>query len=152
MSKEYAHITVAVDLTEESARVIQKGQRIAERTGAILDVVHTLEPVGVTYGGDMSMDVDTLQQELETHARQGLTRLANELGISEEHQHVLVGQPDVSIKEFTEQQQTDLIVVGSHGRTGLALMLGSTTSTVLRNANCDVLAVKVSNVAEEPFD
>ena len=43
------------------------------------------------------------------------------------------------------EQGADLIIVGSHGRHGLALLLGSTANGVLHGASCDVLAVRVGN-------
>ena len=46
----------------------------------------------------------------------------------------------------------DLIVVGSHGRHGLALLLGSTANGVLHGATCDVLAVRVGSIAEKSTD
>jgi len=46
---------------------------------------------------------------------------------------------------MAETQQMDLIVVGSHGRHGLALVFGSTSSSVLHGASCDVLAVRIAN-------
>ena len=47
---------------------------------------------------------------------------------------------------MAEELGTDLIVVGSHGRHGLALLMGSTANGVLHGANCDVLAVRVGKL------
>lgn len=51
------------------------------------------------------------------------------------------GQPRQEIHRLAAEQACDLIVVGSHGRHGLALLLGSTANDVLHGAPCDVLAV-----------
>jgi universal stress protein A len=46
---------------------------------------------------------------------------------------------------MAKDQDIDLIVVGSHGRHGLALIFGSTSNSVLHGATCDVLAVRISD-------
>ena len=51
------------------------------------------------------------------------------------------GQPRQEIHHLAKEHECDLIVVGSHGRHGLALLLGSTANDVLHGAPCDVLAV-----------
>ena len=56
-----------------------------------------------------------------------------------------VGKDHQEILEFAEINQVDLIVIGSHGRHGLALLLGSTANSVLHHAKCDVLAVRLSD-------
>ena len=53
------------------------------------------------------------------------------------------GRPDEAIVQTAVDRQADLIVVGSHGRHGLALLLGSTASSVVHHAKCDVLAVRL---------
>ena len=56
-----------------------------------------------------------------------------------------MGRPEVEIHAKGEELGADLIVVGSHGRYGLALLMGSTANGVLHGATCDVLAVRVGN-------
>jgi universal stress protein A len=56
---------------------------------------------------------------------------------------VELGSPKAEITRVAEEQGVDLIVVGSHGRLGLELLLGSTANGVLHAAKCDVLAVRV---------
>lgn len=53
------------------------------------------------------------------------------------------GVPKQEITQVADEQQADLIVVGSHGRHGLELLLGSTTNAILHHANCDVIAVRL---------
>jgi universal stress protein A len=56
--------------------------------------------------------------------------------------------PHQEIVSIAEREQVDLIVLGSHGRHGLALLLGSTANSVLHNASCDVMAVRLRD--DEP--
>ncbi|MCY1401873.1 Universal stress protein family protein [compost metagenome] len=57
--------------------------------------------------------------------------------------HLTYGQPRQEIHNLAKEDGCDLIVVGSHGRHGLALLLGSTANDVLHGAPCDVLAVRL---------
>ena len=149
MSNEYRHILVAVDLTRDSHKVLERAVQIAERNqGAKLSIMHTLEPLGFAYGGDIPMDLTSIQDQLDEHAKQRLAEIADDR-VSRENQHVLVGMPDTEIHRFAEENDVDLIVVGSHGRHGFALLLGSTSTGVLHGAQCDVLAVRVGKKGEK---
>ncbi|WP_163009288.1 universal stress protein, partial [Pseudomonas viridiflava] len=56
---------------------------------------------------------------------------------------LVYGQPRQEIHQLASKRDCDLIVIGSHGRHGLALLLGSTANDVLHGAPCDVLAVRL---------
>ena len=87
------------------------------------------------------MDFSGIQEEIHQQASQQMLRLSETHNIDAQHQHIVLGKPEVEI--HTIARDFDLIVVGSHGRHGLALLLGSTANGVLHGANCDVLAVRV---------
>ena len=148
MSNEYRHVLVAVDLTKDSHKVLERALPIAERNGAKLSIMHTLEPLGFAYGGDIPMDLTSIQDQLDDHAKHRLAEIADPHKVPAENQHVVVGMPDTEIHRFAEEQGVDLIVVGSHGRHGFALLLGSTSTGVLHGAKCDVLAVRVGKDGE----
>ncbi|APX92678.1 universal stress protein UspA [Halomonas sp. 1513] len=148
MSNEYRHVLVAVDLTKDSYKVLERAIPIAERNGAKLSIMHTLEPLGFAYGGDIPMDLTSIQDQLDDHAKQRLAEIADPHNVPAENQHVVVGMPDTEIHRFAEEHGVDLIVVGSHGRHGFALLLGSTSTGVLHGAKCDVLAVRVGKDGE----
>lgn len=140
---QYKHVLIAVDLTDESEQVIEKGKAIAERNDANISLIHALEPLGFAYGGDIPMDLTTIQDQLEQHAKDKLAELGEPMGIPAAQQHILVGMPDTEIHRLAKENGVDLIVVGSHGRHGLSLLLGSTSTGVLHGAKCDVLAVRI---------
>lgn len=143
-SHEYKTILVAIDLSEESKLVIKKAQQIAKaNSNAKVLVMHTLEPLGFAYGGDIPMDLTSIQEQLDSHAQKGLNELLQEFDIPTENQFVVVGMPDTEIHRMAKEHEADLIVVGSHARQGLQLLLGSVSTGVLHGANCDVLAVRV---------
>lgn len=148
MSNEYRHVLVAVDLTKDSHKVLERALPIARRNNARLSIIHTLEPLGFAYGGDIPMDLTSIQDQLDDHAKQRLAEIADPHEVAKEDQHVVVGMPDTEIHRFSKEHDVDLIVVGSHGRHGFALLLGSTSTGVLHGAQCDVLAVRVGKDGE----
>lgn len=145
-SMPYKHILVAVDLTEECDPVIYRASASAEANGAQLSLIHIVEPMAMAFGGDVPMDLSQLQQQQMDQAKESLARLCDKYEqLNSSHCHVTYGQPRQEIHDFAKKHSCDLIVVGSHGRHGLALLLGSTANDVLHGAPCDVLAVSLKN-------
>lgn len=138
---EYMKILVAVDLSEDTSAIA--GRALAIANNAEVHFIHVIEPLSFAYGGDIPMDFSGIQDEIQQQATQQLQRFAESQGIDAEHQHIVLGRPEVEIHAKAEELGADLIVVGSHGRYGLALLLGSTANGVLHGASCDVLAVRV---------
>ena len=141
----YQKILMAVDLSEDSDRVAERAFAIASNSAAAVHVIHVIEPLSFAYGGDIPMDFSGIQDEIHQQAVQQLERFAAKHGLPADCRHVVLGQPEVEIHAMAEQQGADLIVVGSHGRYGLALLMGSTANGVLHGATCDVLAVRVGS-------
>lgn len=140
---DYATVLVAIDLSEESTLVAQRASSLAANNSAQLHLIHVIEPLSFAYGGDIPMDFSGIQDEIHQQAVQQLKRFGETHNIDSEHQHIVLGRPEVEIHAQAEAVGADLIVVGSHGRYGLALLMGSTANGVLHGANCDVLAVRV---------
>ncbi|MFK8019430.1 MAG: universal stress protein [Pseudomonadales bacterium] len=140
---DYQHILVGIDLSEEAKHVAHKAASLAKSFGARLSMMHVIEPLSFAYGGDIPMDLSSVQDEIQQQANDQLGSLAKAYGVAEDDQHITLGRAEIEIHRFAEQQGIDLIVVGSHGRRGLALLLGSTANGVLHGASCDVLAVRV---------
>ncbi len=140
---QYQNILVAIDLSDDSTAVVQRGRAIAAHNGAQLHLVHVIEPLSFAYGGDIPMDFSGIQEEIHQQATQQMRRFAESNKIDVPHQHLVLGKPEVEIHATARDLGTDLIVVGSHGRHGLALLMGSTANGVMHGAQCDVLAVRV---------
>ncbi|MFS9629926.1 universal stress protein [Klebsiella pneumoniae] len=88
--------------------------------------------------------LNTWQQQQFDQAKERLDRLILKYPhLKKEDCHLTYGQPRQEIHHLAKEKACDLIVVGSHGRHGLALLLGSTANDVLHGAPCDVLAVKL---------
>jgi universal stress protein A len=89
------------------------------------------------------MDFSSVQEEIYKQAEKQMRKLGTKWDIPEERQHVVIGRPESEIHTLAQDLGADLVVVGSHGRHGLALIFGSTANGVLHGASCDVLAVRV---------
>lgn len=142
---DYNTILVAVDLSEEAAQVAAKAARLATINNAELHLVHVIEPLSFAYGGDIPIDFSTIQEEIQQQAEAQLQALCTKLSLPIERLHIALGRPENEIHVLADQLSADLIVVGSHGRHGFALLLGSTATGVLHGAKCDVLAMRVGN-------
>ncbi|MFB2705093.1 universal stress protein [Marinobacter shengliensis] len=139
----YNKMLVAIDLTEEAPQVLNKAKAICDAYGAELFLVHVVEPVGYAYGGDIPMDLTELQDQLDRAAREQLAKYGDQHGVPKSHQIVTVGRPESEIHRLVKDQGVDLVIVGSHGRKGFQLLLGSTANGVLHGTQCDVLAIRI---------
>jgi universal stress protein A len=140
----YKHLLVGLDLSPESQQVVDRVKLLFSDSHIKISVCHILEPLAFTYGGDIPVDLSDVQIQLEQQAKERLDALAEQLNVAEDNRHVLLGQPAKEMHRIASEDAVDLIVVGSHGRHGLALIFGSTSNSVLHGASCDVLAVRIS--------
>lgn len=141
----YQHILLAVDFSEHGKQAAERALDLARRYEAALSVVHVVEYLPVmdsSFGPIAPYDVDLTEQLVET-ARKRLNALASEMGVPEGRRWIEMGSPKAEIIRVAGEQNADLIVLGSHGRHGIGLLLGSTASSVIHHAKCDVLAVRL---------
>ncbi|HVK99631.1 MAG TPA: universal stress protein [Dongiaceae bacterium] len=140
---QYTHILLAADFNQESDIVVKRAKALAETFGAKLSLVHVLEPISIAYGGEFPVDLGDLHKELEKQAQTQLAELGDRLGVTPDSRYLEVGITEKEILRVAKAKGADLIVLGSHGRHGLALLLGSTANAVLHHAEIDVLAVRI---------
>ena len=141
----YNHILVGLDLSTESQQVIDRVKYLFANTDTKVSLCHVLEPLAFTYGGDIPVDLSDVQSQLQQQATERIALLGEQLDINSDDQHIILGHPAQEMHRMASEQDIDLIVVGSHGRHGLALLLGSTANGVLQGSPCDVLAVRVGD-------
>lgn len=143
----YKHILLAVDFFDKNQVVADRAKDLAERYQARLSIVHVVDTLPITdpaYELLMPFDMD-LTAEFLAAAKSKLNALAKKLNLAESDLHLETGSPKHEIIRVAEELKVDLIVIGSHGRHGLALLLGSTANSVLHHAACDVLAVRLQD-------
>jgi len=141
----YTHILSAVDLSNESLDVMVKSKQLAESLGAKLTVLNVVEPIFPvhTYEGELAEQLMISTEQLNDNAQKMLTSLADKAGIDH---GVLVfdgGAAVDTVLDVAKEKGCDLICVGSHGKSGLKLLLGSVTNGILHHTGIDVLAIRV---------
>ncbi len=144
----YKHILLAVDLNDEGGQVENKAAEIQMLTRARLSIIHVIEPLPMVYmGSEFGSMPDYIESNdaLIEKAKGMLAPIAGRLKIPEENLITVTGSVSHEVLNYAKENDVDLIVVGSHGRHGLQLMLGSTANAVLHHAMCDVLSVRLSD-------
>jgi universal stress protein A len=136
----YQHLLIAVDLSEDSARVLERGLEIAGRYGARTSLLHVVEFIPVDPAGEALLPTPV---DLEGEMVRGARRRLDELSacFPGVQSRLEVGIIKMEILRVAAEVRADLLVLGSHERHGLALLLGSTEKAILHKAQCDVLAV-----------
>ena len=143
----YQHILLATDFSEQAIQVGERAKSIAELCGARLSLIHVVEDINISLSGGYELLPVLPGLPNEAHLQEAkilLEKLTQRLHLDNSAQWVVSA---LSTKEgilgAAKEHGADLIVVGSHGRHGLALLLGSTANAVLHGAQCDVLAVRI---------
>jgi universal stress protein A len=141
----YKNILVAIDIDADYASVIDKALTISESPEKLSLVYIPLTSVYIMpylYGyGIGSADIDDIERLAK--ARKRLDEIADEYGIKLENVFMKPGDAKEEIKQIANENNVDLIVIGTHGRSGFKLLLGSTASAVLHGVQQDVLAVRI---------
>ena len=146
----YQRILVAIDLSSESELVLQKALLIGN-PNAELHLVYVQEPMDNVYVGIVPQSaafsgLGDLEAQLGEELKQKLKTLGENFSVPSDHQHILHGSPAHEVHRFAKENNTELIVIGTHGQKGLQLLLGSTANSVLHGAGCDVLSVRIGVV------
>jgi universal stress protein A len=140
----YRHILFATDFGPAARSIGARAVELARRYDARLSLVHVVEYVPLDFSGDFGIPPPVeVETELQARSRERLAELATQLGAADAGRFVEVGTTKHEILRLAQTEAVDLIVLGSHGRSGLGLLLGSTANAVLHGAACDVLAVRV---------
>tara|TARA_R110002110_G_scaffold415856_3_gene658438 strand:+ start:18213 stop:18893 length:681 start_codon:yes stop_codon:yes gene_type:complete len=143
----YQHFLVTLDLGPQSLYIAKQCCKIAKIFKAELDCLHVIEPP-MTYTTDFNKRQKIIDKNCQL-AKKSLHALCQRLtGQSSPEEIVLVGSPQDQILALAQEQNYDLILIGSHGVGGYTHLLGSTAHHVLSHAHCDVLIIQVSHLEE----
>lgn len=142
----YSHILAAIDFSAAADQVLNKASEIASRNNARLGLLHVVEylpPIDSAFdpmlAGNWMLDENSLME----NARQSLEKLCERHGLNDAELEVQLGTPKHEITRYAKEHQCDLVIMASHGRHGLNILLGSTANAVLHAMPCDILTVKV---------
>ena len=146
MGKRYSKVLLAVDFHNDNGVVVDAAKELAGLYKSELHIVHVNEPLGMAYAADgvsWGDQIYALEASIRKESQKKMNELARELSLPEAQCHLLEGRPASRVHELCEEGKFDLIILGTHGQSGLQLLLGSTANSVLHGSGCDVLAIRI---------
>ena len=137
----------ATDFSKASARALQEAIKLAKVNGAQLLIVHVIEPTPYVAGREFAgAEIYTQLDELATrNAESSMRKLIGRLKKLKVRAESLLlrGLSHEQIVKAAKNKKADMIVIGTHGRTGLSkLFMGSVAGKVVSLASCPVLTVR----------
>jgi nucleotide-binding universal stress UspA family protein len=144
-SVDWKSICCPIDFSDASRAAMEVAVDLARRFGATLTLLHAYPVPGYTFPDGSVVASPRMLQELADQAAKHVAdwkREAEELGAPTVHGETLVGDPAGEIVSYARERGVDLLVLGTHGRTGLEhALMGSIAERVVRRARCPVLTV-----------
>jgi universal stress protein A len=146
--ENYQHILLATDFSEQSNQATARAVELAQRYNAKLTLLHVVD----YYPEDSPIDWSSVEKTVDpydyllNYTRERLEALAKRFDCENAIQELATSASSAKqeIVRIAQERQVDLIVLSSHGMRGIRALLGSTTNGVLREAPCDVLAVRAT--------
>jgi len=139
-------IVVPQDFSEYSLHALKYAVTLGGLFNSELLVLHVVEPI--VYPADFSfgqVSIPAMEEEIRKHSEEQLNELvAREIPKNVKAVPIIrVGKPFIEIIDIAKSENADLIVISSHGRTGVDhVLFGSTADKVVRKAPCPVLTVR----------
>lgn len=141
----YNKILVAIDLSKYSDLPLEKAMKIAAQyKDMTIDVIHVINMAIPYYSYTFSTEI---QDAIYLDTKQYFNKFCTKYNIAKERQHLLIGSPKIQILDLVDKLNVDLLIVGSHGDQHiLPATFGSTASSLIAKAKCDVLTVTIKHV------
>jgi nucleotide-binding universal stress UspA family protein len=146
MELQFSKILVPIDFSDFSKSALKYAVTFAQHYHSKLILIYVMEPV--IYPPDFSMGqitLPTVNFEMDKRAKEELDKLAEtEIGSLVQVQTVIkTGKPFVEIIETAKEEDADLIIISTHGHSGVEhILFGSTADKVVRKASCPVLTLR----------
>jgi universal stress protein A len=146
--KRIRRILYATDYSKASERALQAAVDLARQNKSELWVVHVIEPVTPYVSGEDFTGAELylkLEETTRQEAQSSMTKLMQRLGKLrvKTKSLLLKGSPSDQIIRAAKSRKADMIVIGTHGRTGLSkLFMGSVAGRVVSTAPCPVMTVR----------
>lgn len=137
----YKNVMIAIDPLGDYQAIVERVKAITDSDSEVT-IIHVHEPVvyiDMRYA-DVGVEANIIQE-----ATKVIGNIGDELNVAQDRRLVESGKPAKVIHKKAEELGIDLVVVGTHGRHGVQLLLGSTANAILHGTKCDVLAVRVGN-------
>jgi nucleotide-binding universal stress UspA family protein len=142
------HVLIATDGSQRSIRAAQRASELLQPADQVTLLTVLTEVPGDDAGGIegsvySAEEQEALWNEEMAEANDELSRTAGVLSATKVEKRIEAGDVAQTVVRIAEEKHVDVIVVGSHGRTGLErLFLGSVSEHIVRHAHCPVLVVR----------
>ncbi len=143
---QFSKILVPIDFSDYSLQALKYASEFSKIYGSKIILVYVVEPV--IYPPDLSIGqiaLPTLSYQIDDKAKEELSRVAKEYIPSELDVTAIVklGKPYIEIIDLAKNEDVDLIIISTHGHTGVEqILFGSTADKVVRKAPCPVLTLR----------
>jgi universal stress protein A len=144
----FKHIVATTDFSPSSKHAVRAAGELAEQQSARLTLIHSYDPTPVVGPAMMPAPMwptAAMCREIESGARSQLAAIgqAELAGVVHDSDVIARASSSMGICDYADDHDADLIVVGTHGRTGIGrLLIGSVAERVVRHAKCAVLVVR----------
>jgi nucleotide-binding universal stress UspA family protein len=139
----YNEIVVAVDVDENTDLIVGAASELNEHYfRAEVSIVHVCEPHVTGYGELMGKNHLANEMQIRQSLFPQLRLVAKKYGIPGNRIHILFGKVAESLFYFTEERNSNLIIIGPHDKHGLSDIFADYELAMTRNSRCDVLSVK----------
>jgi len=148
MNNQFKKIICPIDFSKPSELALVQAVKTAEQTGAELLLIAVIQPIPPSMFSDglLLAELNSLPDQSSELVQKHLATLRDNYCsaiLERTSLHVSAGIPFVEIVRYAREVEADLIVMGSHGRTGIEhMMIGSVAERVVRKAPCSVLVVR----------
>ena len=151
----FSRILVPTDFSPPSDAALEYARILAAKFGSSLRILHVLDDPTASsdfVGDGFAPSTEDIGATLLEETRTRLDGVMNQVDRTRYHAHAdaVLGMPAATIVDYATATHAGLIVMGTHGRTGLAhLLMGSVAEQVVRTAPCPVLTVRQVTVSDE---
>jgi nucleotide-binding universal stress UspA family protein len=143
---DWKRVCCPIDFSDASRAAMEVAADLARRNGGTLHLLHAYPIPGYTFPDGSVMASPAMMQELAEGAQRHLDEWRGEalrLGAPSVEVVKAIGEPAAEIVAFAKEQRADVLVLGTHGRSGLEhALMGSIAERVVRKAPCPVVTVR----------
>lgn len=141
MSK-YNKILCAIDFSDDHKRLIEAALGLTAADN--IHLAHACEHPITGYGELTGRNHQVTEHQIRQTTYPQLQKLAENFELGTESIHIEFGRPADVINKLSDALSINLVIIGSHGHSGLRALLGSTANSIIHSANCDILTIRMN--------
>lgn len=138
----YKTILCAIDFSDANHCLIEAALDLS--TADHIHLAHACEHPITGYGELTGRNHQTTEHQIRQAAYPKLVKLAEKYAIAPQQTHIEFGRPADVIEGLASSLEANLLVIGSHGHSGLRALLGSTANSIIHSSHCNVLTVRIN--------